>query len=332
MYFHAGILVKKLILANGGFVHFNILPLFCILTNYMDSNTVLGRGALKTAAFLVVIGIMLVLVNSFDTKIFELLPFLPYWSVSALSIVSFFVLGFFLWQSERKSEVLKYEFVNIVTHKFRTPLTYVTWSIENLKKSQTVEERAESVRQIENATSRLLEMTDIMIDVARIDEGYSYVFKAESLRELVERTMMLYTDRIREKGIQFNINMDYNLPLISVDVKRMELVVKTLLENAFTYTPKGGMISINVNLVGDKSIRFSITDTGIGIERKDLAHIFSKFYRSKDATGADTEGMGLGLFIAKNIIERHGGRIFAASDGKGKGSTFTFELPLRHGR
>lgn len=296
----------------------------------MNQSKSLNKKAFFTAFSITFLGALLAVLNYFSPSIADIFPTLSREIILIFSLLMFLVIGSFLWKSESKSESVKYEFINIVTHKFRTPLTYITWSLENLRKNQTPDEKLESIRQIENAAIRLLEITDILIDISKIDEGYSYVFKAESMREIVERIMKLYADRIREKGIQFNIDMNYDLPLISVDAKRMELVIKILLENAFKYTNKGGFISIKVGLVG-KSIKFSITDTGIGISREDMSHMFTKFYRSKEATGADTEGLGMGLFIAKHIIERHGGTLGVTSEGVNKGATFSFEIPMNHG-
>ncbi|MDO8492571.1 MAG: HAMP domain-containing sensor histidine kinase [bacterium] len=298
----------------------------------MDTQVTFAWKAVFFTLLLILVGFFLTALNFFDERILAFLPFLPPWSLAAFSGGIVVILSVYVWVRERRFEVLKYEFVNIVTHKFRTPLTYVNWSIENLKKNQTGDERAESVRQIENASNRLIELTDILVGMAKIDEGYAYVFKATSFREIIENTLKLYIDHIKEKNIKFNIEMSYDLPLIAVDVKRIEFVVKVLLENAFKYTPQGGLIDMKVALENNKAIRFSITDTGIGIKSEDLPHIFSKFFRSHEATGADTEGMGLGLYISRNIIKRHGGKIWAESGGNNTGATFTFEIPLRHGQ
>jgi len=303
----------------------------------MDAQKVFGFKAfrLALALFLLVVGLLFLSLHSSGVIAF-MQPFIPYvlppWSAFAFAVGFFFLISFYLFGRERKFEVLKYEFVNIVTHKFRTPLTYITWSVENLKKNQSDTERFESVRQIENAASRLTELTDILIDMARIDEGYAYVFKAESMRELVEHVIAQYGPRIQEKEIKFSIDVAKELPLISVDVKRLEFVIRILLENALLYTPKKGLIEIAVYRYKDESIRFAIRDSGIGIKRSDRSHLFTKFFRSREATGADTEGMGLGLYIAHNIIKRHGGSIWAESEGLNKGSTFKFDLPLTHGK
>ncbi|MEK7567916.1 MAG: HAMP domain-containing sensor histidine kinase [Patescibacteria group bacterium] len=298
----------------------------------MDTGKVFGKSALVYSLLLFIVGALLSFLVHFDNKINQILPFLPSWGVLAFSIITFLILAVIFWTRERRFEVLKYEFVNIVTHKFRTPLTYITWSIENLKKNQTPDERNESIRQIEAASSRLTELTDILIDLVRIDEGYSYVFKAQYFREIIESILKQYADQLREKQIHFNIEIAQGIPLIAVDVKRIEFVIKVLMENALAYTPVGGHISIALELMNQKSIRFTIKDSGIGISKNDISHVFSKFFRSHEATGADTEGMGLGLYISENIIKRHGGKIWAESGGLHKGSTFMFEIPLNHGR
>lgn len=273
----------------------------------------------------------LLFLNFYSHVISTYIPFATPLYIFVFSVLSSVALGVYFFNREHDFQVLKYEFVNIVTHKFRTPLTYVTWSVENLKKNQTQEERLESVRQIENAAARLIEMTDILINMAQISEGYAYVFRAESFREIVEKILVEYAPKLREKDIKFNIVMAQDLPLISVDVKRMELVVRVLLENALHYTPKGGMIEIIVKLKGRSAIQFSIADSGIGLSSYERRHIFNVFYRSRAATAADTEGMGVGLFIAKNIVQRHGGHIDVKSAGANKGTVFTFDLPLHHG-
>jgi len=303
----------------------------------MKPQIIFAWKAVRFSLLLVLAAFGLIAANFYDEIVLnfvsKILPdiSLPFWSVPVASGIIAALLGIIVWIRERRFEVLKYEFVNIVTHKFRTPLTYVNWSIENLKKNQTDDERADSVRQIENASNRLIELTDILVGMARIDEGYAYAFKATAFRELIEETLKAYYDRIKEKNIKFNIEVAQNLPLIAVDVKRMEFVIKVLIENAFKYTPQGGLIEMSVTFENNKVIRFAIRDSGIGIKRSDLPHIFTKFFRSHEATGADTEGMGLGLYISRNIIKRHGGHIWAESSGNNEGATFIFEIPLKHG-
>jgi signal transduction histidine kinase/lysophospholipase L1-like esterase len=284
------------------------------------SKDYIARGALIFSFVFGVVGLILLTLTFLAEDIHSRYSFISPVFIYILSCIGIISISLFIWVREERLEILKYEFVNIVTHKFRTPLTYIKWSVENLKKEQSPSQKAESVRQIESAEERLTEMTDIMIGMAKVDDGSSYVFRAESFRDIVEEVIIAHAQRIKEKSILLNIDLAYGLPLISIDVKRIQFVIKTLLENAILYTPNNGSINIAAGLYGANAIRFAISDNGMGVRKEDFPHIFTKFFRSKDATLAYTEGMGLGLFISKNIIERHNGKMWFESDGEGRGA------------
>jgi two-component system sensor histidine kinase VicK len=117
------------------------------------------------------------------------------------------------------------------------------------------------------------------------------------------------------------------LPQVAVDAEKMELVIQNLLSNAIKYTPAGGRVTIS--LKGSiKEIEVSVTDTGIGIPEDQKKRVFTKFFRAANAIRAETEGTGLGLFIVKNIIKAHQGKIWFES-AEGKGTTFYFTLPVK---
>ncbi len=103
--------------------------------------------------------------------------------------------------------------------------------------------------------------------------------------------------------------------------------MQMVLENAITYSPTGGSISISAEAKRDTLI-ISVKDSGIGISKEDMARLFSKFFRSSNASRAHTEGLGIGLYLSHDILKRHGGALWAESEGAGKGSTFFFEIPL----
>ena len=113
---------------------------------------------------------------------------------------------------------------------------------------------------------------------------------------------------------------------VRMDANRIRAVIRILLENAITYTSGGGTITLSLEQAEDEFI-LSVRDTGMGISPADLPHIFSKLFRSEDAIRANTEGLGLSLFFAKQIIEQHNGRMWAESRGKNQGSVFSFSLP-----
>jgi signal transduction histidine kinase len=121
--------------------------------------------------------------------------------------------------------------------------------------------------------------------------------------------------------------MDDNLPTIQADKTRIQFALQIIFENSLIYTPETGKINIKARQVGGEVV-VTIRDNGIGISLDDIPRIFSRFYRATNARHTDTEGMGIGLYMAKNIIEKHRGKIWANSLGEGKGSEFTITLPI----
>jgi two-component system sensor histidine kinase VicK len=135
----------------------------------------------------------------------------------------------------------------------------------------------------------------------------------------------LYKEEIKKKNLNFQFKKPKKLPKVKVDVEKIYLAIQNLLENAIRYNKVGGEIEIILK-EKEKEIEFSIRDTGIGIPKNQQSRVFTKFFRGSNAIRMETEGSGLGLFIAKNIIEAHGGRIWFESE-EGKGTTFYFTLP-----
>ena len=134
-------------------------------------------------------------------------------------------------------------------------------------------------------------------------------------------------DQIKLKDIKIVSNFKKNLAKVNVDKERINSVIQILLENAIIYSIKAG--EIKISLGEDKNnLVFSVKDNGVGIPKKDQPYIFFKFFRADNVKTVETEGSGLGLVLAKNIIERHGGKIGFESKGENKGTKFWFSLPL----
>jgi signal transduction histidine kinase len=128
----------------------------------------------------------------------------------------------------------------------------------------------------------------------------------------------------KELKVSFN-HKDGNLPKVMVDGEKVGVVLQNVIENAVKYTPKGGVIEINFE-DKDGFIQVSVKDSGIGISDEDQKNVFNRFFRAKNAIKVETDGSGLGLFITKGIVEKHGGKIWFKSK-VGEGSTFYFTLP-----
>jgi len=201
------------------------------------------------------------------------------------------------------------------------------WIAKELEKDMSQNERLLSLQNLTNATSRVLEIVDLIVGIKDIKNSAGYFFEAVSIRTLVEKSMTSHREEINKKGISFTIPTFNNIPLLTVDLKKISFVIDSVVENAIFYTQKDGKIAIDCKVNGGK-MTISITDNGIGLSFMDKMRIFSRFYRSKEAYLLNTDGMGLRLYLSKQIIERHHGKIYAISKGRNKGTTFKIELPF----
>ncbi len=227
-----------------------------------------------------------------------------------------------------KINKLESEFSSIVNHTFRTPLTRILWLSKELEEDLPFEERISHVQNINNATERVLGIVDIVAGIKNINDISGYNFEAISIREIVESSIKKYRDKINEKNLVFNVSSFNQIPLLSIDLKKISFVVDALMENAIFYTPNKGKILIDC-IADNNHLVFFISDTGFGLNTIDKLRIFSRFYRNKKAVLMNTDGMGLCLYLAKKIIKRHHGKIYAKSKGLNKGSTFFVKLPFK---
>jgi two-component system phosphate regulon sensor histidine kinase PhoR len=244
-------------------------------------------------------------------------------------LVLIFVVLYALIRKIRESEDLKYEFITIIAHKFRTPLTQIKWLTEGLMDKVAEPYAKQSLQEIESANDNLIKLTSTLIELtdAVNNAKSSYHFETINACELVHGIVDQMKSMFHEKNIFLSVTCSVPVVLVRADRARMEFVMNTLLENACTYTPPGRDVSVNIS-TDNKHVTISVTDNGIGIESKNMTRLFTKFYRSKEARAAYTEGMGVGLYLALSIVKRHHGKVDVVSDGLNKGSTFSVILPL----
>jgi signal transduction histidine kinase len=256
-------------------------------------------------------------------------PEMPGWILPLASSLIVVLFAGYIWERMKDIEALKYEFITVVTHKFRTPLTRIKWASEIIKRQNHVQEDEKiALSEIESANESLVELTDILVNLRHENEaGYLYDYTVSDLCEAVDKSVRNMKARIGAKAIQFSMDCPSERVYSSIDQRRMAFALQIILENSITYTPTAGKVKAKVMANGNSAF-IKITDSGIGIAKEDLPRMFSKFWRSKDARTTDTEGMGIGLFMAREIIERHEGEVYAESPGRGKGSTFIIKLPL----
>ncbi len=231
---------------------------------------------------------------------------------------------------EKSIEKIKSEFVSVAAHQLRTPLAGIKWTLQTIIEEgdevDVPEEIMDFIRKAYEANTRMVNLVNDLLNVTRIEEGrYIYEPKEMDLMEIVKSFADTYKEKIEEKGLKFKLKeAEEELPKVKIDKEKVGVVIQNFLENALKYT-KEGDITLKVSKVKE-GIRVAVKDTGVGIPEDQQKRMFNKFFRASNVQRMDTEGSGLGLFIAKNIIEAHGGKIGFTSKF-GEGSVFYFVLP-----
>lgn len=225
-------------------------------------------------------------------------------------------------------ESMRRQLIGDVTHELRTPLTSIKGYMEGLVDG-VLPSTPETFDQIHREADRLSRLVDDLQELSRVEaKAYSLDIRSVTVSNLVQTTVKRLTPQATAKRITIHSNLPADLPPLQADEDRITQVLVNLVANAIQYTPEGGDVTISAARQIDE-IHISVKDTGVGIPPEHLANLFTRFYRvdksrSRNAGG----GSGIGLTIAKHLVEAHGGRIWAESKGDGQGSTFTFSLKV----
>lgn len=312
----------------GSAVLFLSLFTYAVLKYELLDIRVVAKKAFVYGVAITVTGGAIALFNFSNQWIQEGYPGFPFWITPLISALIVVAIGVAVWRQLREGDILKYEFVTTVTHKFRTPLTHIKWATENLVKAETAEDRNEQIGYIQSADAKLVELTNLLANASETnDDLYQYKLEHSDFTGFVTEVVALSSEHASAKKIRIEEDIPPETYAV-FDIARLRFVLQTLVENAVNYTPVGGVITVNVASTA-KMVTCSVKDSGIGIAKSDLNHIFTKLYRSKEARSMDTEGMGIGLYISKNIIARHRGKLWVESGGIGKGATFSFSVPVK---
>lgn len=232
---------------------------------------------------------------------------------------------------EKLAERLRGEFVLIAAHQLRTPLSNLKWMMKLMLDGDLgplTDEQKKFLDQGYDSSESMINLINDLLNMARLEEGkFSYKFTPVSMVELVEETIKNVILEATRKHIKiiFEKPMEPQLE-VRVDRERIQLVIRNLLDNAIGYTPANGEVTVLVK--SDKIFsEVIIKDTGIGIPKNQQARIFERFFRADNAVKTRSEGSGLGLFISRHIVEKHGGKIWFDSE-EAKGTIFHFTIPF----
>ncbi|MCK4539892.1 GHKL domain-containing protein [Candidatus Parcubacteria bacterium] len=232
---------------------------------------------------------------------------------------------------EKMIDKMKSDFISIAAHQLRTPLSAVKWVIKMVLDGDVGKLNKEQEKILfkgYQSNERIINLVNDMLNVSRIEEGrFGYEFRKEDFEQVLNVVVESLENQISERHIKYVLNKPEKLPKIYFDKDKMNLVLQNLLENAVKYTPEFGKIEVSLEF-GNEFLKVKIKDNGVGIPEKDQKKLFSKFFRADNVMRMQTEGSGLGLFIVKNVIRKHGGEITFDSK-EGMGTEFVFTIPLK---
>jgi signal transduction histidine kinase len=225
---------------------------------------------------------------------------------------------------------LKSDFIATVSHEFRTPLTSINMTIDILSQQilgATTPQQQELLANAKDDCERLTKLVKELLDLSRLESGrYEMKLEPIHLPHLLDLALKPLQLPFKEKMIDLETKVDSTLPILWGDQQQLIWVITNLVNNALRYTQENGRVSVAAERVGDE-IHVHVSDTGRGIPHEALDHIFEKFVQVRAATETTPGSVGLGLAIAKQVVEDHGGRIWVTSE-VGRGSIFSFTLPI----
>jgi signal transduction histidine kinase len=288
---------------------------------------IVAKQAFTYSILVFVISIFIILLDVSNSYVLRNLPWFPFWAFPLLSSLLAVSVGIAVWRKLRETDLLKYEFITVATHKFQYPLNQIEKSIATIDPLLPPEARA-GIEQIKYSTTELLELTTLLTSLANTSEAnYAYKFVRLDINTIIQKLLLKnYEERARAKHIELIHTIAPTSP-VPADETKITFVIQILLENAITYTPDGGKIFVSVTQ-DEKFATIKVSDNGIGMNKDELMHVTSTFYRSYTARQIDREGMGISLSMVRQIVANHGGTLFIESAGHGKGSNFSFTLPL----
>ncbi|HDZ85857.1 MAG TPA: sensor histidine kinase [Candidatus Moranbacteria bacterium] len=330
-----------------------VVPIFSVFFAYailkyhlMDISVVIKKAFFYSIGIALVSG-TIVGISFLGSWFANNIPGFQFWIVPAVAGFFAFMVGNIFWQKSKQVEKayavekqareelqnlgeVKDQFILATQHHLRTPLSIIKGYLSTVLESNSInsEDRQHLDRTLES-TDRLIGTVNELLDVAQIEVGKKTLdIKPINIKKLIEEIIGELSNEAKEKNIEIEIFPNKDWPDVMADKEKIKIALTNLIDNAVKYTKEGEII-----IMGKKTkdcFQISIKDTGIGVDPKKIKTIFSKYFeRGKEAKKIFTTGRGIGLFIAANIIKAHNGKIYAKSQGVGKGSEFIIELPIK---
>jgi signal transduction histidine kinase len=235
---------------------------------------------------------------------------------------------------DRTSQIIairsKNEFIAVASHQLQGPVTDINWALQSLGSAAGLDDSSKGI--VENAllaSQSLLRRIEDLLNIAKMEDGqFGYKFEDTDISDFIAKVLNEVLPAAQKAGVKVYFDRpSESLPRVMIDPKRLSLALVNLLENAIRYNVDNGEVTVKVDkMEGKPFVVISVKDTGIGIPPEAMEKLFNKFYRAENAQKHQTEGSGLGLYIAKGIVNAHGGQIWAESE-LNRGTTISFALP-----
>lgn len=231
----------------------------------------------------------------------------------------------------RELAEMKEEFLALTTHDLRSPLTVISGVISFFTSGRLGElssEQQNMVTMMERNTQSLIELVNDLLDASKLESGTLRLdLTTIDLHTLVRELSETMRPLAQEKSITLKEHLRADLPHVEADRTKLRRILVNLLSNALKFTPKGGRVTLKAELTQGDRVRICVSDTGIGIAGEDIVRLFDKYEQTRNRSTRGEKGTGLGLYITKQLVELHGGKIEVDSE-VGHGSTFSFTLPI----
>ncbi len=228
----------------------------------------------------------------------------------------------------RSLQTMRREFVGNISHELRTPLAAIKAIVDTLRDSAINDPVAATdfLNRLDVEVDGMTQMVSELIELSRIETGkIKLKLEPVNINLLAEEVITRLSPQADRQQVSLSAELASDLPAVQVDKERIKQVMMNIIHNAIKFTPSGGKVIVSTKLDG-QSVVTRVSDTGIGISKEDLPHIFERFFKTDKSRS--TSGTGLGLAIAKHTVQIHGGNVWVQSE-QGKGSTFGFSLPLK---
>jgi len=235
---------------------------------------------------------------------------------------------FVYWNKQARLNQLQSNFISSVSHELKSPLASIQLYLETLKyQNVSQEESRDFVETMLADTERLSDLIDNILESSKSDpKSMQLQFKPVDIVSFLQETVENHKKLFEDKNCQIKFKFD-NHPKVNIDTRAIRMVFNNLIVNALRYSSANSSLTIYVHQ-NKKFCNIDFIDQGFGFEKKELKRVFKKFYRVQSQETQNIEGAGLGLYISRQIIKSHKGKINAFSDGRGKGTRFLVSLPL----